>query len=190
MKFAETSLQDNPLLKIAKEISNKSFDTNELDKPIKSFISEAGPEIKGLTDQEKTKIKEETGWSDEIVNSIGSMKAYDIYKNPGLQESEIDGKKCLIREDIDMNQKDSMGRTNQERMSEGLAPLTKEGGVVELHHMGQKADSPLAELTMKEHRGSENDTILHDKTKESEIDRNKFNAERINHWKNRTEEGV
>lgn len=40
MKFVETSLQDNPLLKIAKEISNKTLDVNELDKPIKTSAND------------------------------------------------------------------------------------------------------------------------------------------------------
>ena len=142
---------------------------------------------KELTDEEKQKIKEETGWSDEIVDSISSMKEYEIYKNAGLEEREINGKKCLVRKDIDLEQKDSMGRTNAERMEKGLPPLDKNGRPIELHHIGQKSDSPLAELTTSEHRGKGNDTVLHDKKKESEIDREKFAEERSEHWKNRSE---
>lgn len=37
--------------------------------------------------------------------------------------------------------------------------------------------SPLAELTTQEHRGKGNDTILHDKQKETEIDRGEFAKE-------------
>ena len=142
---------------------------------------------KELTDEEKQKIKEETGWSDEIVDSISSMKEYEIYKNAGLEEREINGKKCLVRKDIDLEQKDSMGRTNSERMEKGLPPLDKNGRPIELHHIGQKSDSPLAELTTSEHRGKGNDTVLHDKKKESEIDRDKFAEERSEHWKDRSE---
>ena len=40
--------------------------------------------IKELTDEEKRKIKKETGWSDEIINRINSMEQYEIYKNAGL----------------------------------------------------------------------------------------------------------
>ena len=39
----------------------------------------------------------------------------EIYKKAGLQEAEIDGKKCLIKSDIYWNQKDEFGRTNKER---------------------------------------------------------------------------
>ena len=146
-------------------------------------------EKRGLTDEEKQEIKEKTGWSDEIIDSIGSMREAKIYMAAGLQEAEIAGKKCLIRSDIDMDQTDEDGITNRERMERGRPPLTKDGQEVELHHIGQKPDAPLAELTTQEHRGVGNDTILHDKNKESEIDRNEFEKERKDHWKDRAEEG-
>ena len=50
----------------------------------------------------------------------------------------------------------------KERMKNGLSPLTKKGDTVELHHIGQKQDSPLAELATQEHRGKGNYAILHD----------------------------
>lgn len=146
-------------------------------------------EKKGLTDEQKQEIKEKTGWSDEIINAMGSMEEAEIYMKAGLQEVEINGKKCLIRSDIDMDQKDEDGISNRERMERGRPPITKDGDEVELHHIGQKPDSPLAELTTQEHRGTGNDTILHDKNKESEINRGEFAKERKEHWKSRAEEG-
>lgn len=141
----------------------------------------------GLTEAEKEKLKEETGWSDETVDSTRSVEEAEIYKNADLKEEDINGKKCLIRSDIDMEQKDEFGRTNKERMENGNAPLTESGETVELHHIGQKQDSPLAELTTQEHRGKGNDTILHDKQKETEIDRGEFAKERKQHWESRAE---
>ena len=143
----------------------------------------------GLTDEEKKKIKEETGWSDEIVDAISSMEEYEIYKKAGLVEAEINGKKCLIRNDIDWEQKDAFGRTNRERVQSGKSPINKNGEVIELHHIGQHADSPLAELTTQEHRGKGNSSVLHDVNKESEIDREAFNKERRDHWQSRVDEG-
>ena len=153
------------------------------------FKDEFEDDREGLTPEEKAIIKEETGWSDEIIDAINSMEEYEIYKQAGLVEAEIDGKKCLIRSDIDWEQKDAMGRTNRERVRQGLSPINKDGKVIELHHIGQRADSPLAELTPEEHRGKNNDVILHDKAKESEIDRNLFLTERNRHWKARASEG-
>lgn len=146
-------------------------------------------ERKGLTEEEKARLKELTGWSDEIIDAIGSLEEAEIYMKAGLKEVEINGKKCLIRDDIDWDQKDEMGCTNKERAEQGLAPITKDGKTVELHHIGQHADSPLAELTSDEHRGKGNDTVLHDKAKESEIDRSVFAGERSSHWEARAQMG-
>lgn len=145
----------------------------------------------GLTDEEKDRLKDETGWSEKIVDGIGSIEEAEIYKNVGLVEAHIGQKECLIRPDIDWKQKDQFGRTNAERAKQGLAPLNSDGQPLELHHIGQHNDSPLAELSMQEHRGKGNDTILHDKTKESEIDRPAFGNERAEHWRERAvAEGV
>ncbi|MEE1526916.1 MAG: HNH/ENDO VII family nuclease [Blautia sp.] len=165
-------LEDN---KEKQEIEEKK--SNELDE------GKEGQE--GLTDEEKTKLRELTGWSDEILDAISSWEEAEIYMKAGLKEVEINGKNCLIRDDIDLDQKDEDGITNRERMERGRPPITKEGQEVELHHIGQKQDSPLAELTTEQHRGVGNDTILHDKTKETEIDRNEFGKERRDHWKGR-----
>ena len=145
--------------------------------------------LEGLSNLEKKKIKLETSWSNENIAAIDSMLEYEIYKKARLQEAEINGRKCLIREDIDWEQKDGMERTNRERVQQGLSPCNKDGKVIELHHIGQHADSPLAELTQEEHRGKENYHILHHKSGESEIDRIAFGGERAEHWENRAKEG-
>lgn len=157
--------------------------------------SEDADEAKeGLTDEQKAKIKEETGWSDEIIDAISSWEEYEIYKKAGLKEVEIGEKKALIRDDIDWEQVDEKGRTNTERVKRGLAPLDKTGDAIQLHHIGQHADSPLAELTFEEHRCNGNDTILHDKTKETEThgEGNTWDTERQTYWKERANynEGV
>lgn len=167
-------LEDN---KEKREIEeNKSSETDE---------GKEGRE--GLTDEEKEKLRELTGWSDEILDAIDSWEEAEIYMKADLKEVEINGKKCLIRDDVDLDQEDEDGITNRERMERGRPPITNDGEEIELHHIGQKQNSPLAELTMEQHRGVGNDTILHDKIKETEIDRNEFGKERRDHWKNRVE---
>lgn len=110
-----------------------------------------------------------------------------IYNDAGLVESEVNGREALTRTDIDYEAKDQFGRTNLERMEQGLSPLV-DGQPVELHHIGQEMDSPLAELTPTEHRGEGNYSTLHDVTKESEINRTIFNAEKEAYWKARAEQ--
>lgn len=142
---------------------------------------------KGLSKETRSSIMSTMGWSSKMVDAIGSELEYNIYKRAKLRERLVNGKECLVTK-INWNQIDQYGRTNRERGKLGLAPLDDKGNPFELHHIGQKDDSPLAELTMIEHRGKENDSILHDKSKETEIDRAKFANERIKHWITRATE--
>ena len=134
----------------------------------------------------KDEVKEATGWPDSILDNVRSEDEVQIYKDANLTVESVGGKDCLIRTDIDYEQVVD-GETNLERMKRGKAPLTRDGQLVELHHIGQKTDSPIAELTTIEHRGPGNDMILHDKTRDSKIDRYAFRYEREIYWKNRAE---
>lgn len=190
----ETNLKDlteikipvNPLEYSLDTIENQSLDSLKIENKCAEESEEDTQEESSLSDEEKQQIKNETGWSDEIIDAIKSIKEYEIYKKAGLQEVEINGRKCLIRSDIDWEQKDEYGRTNRERIEKNppLSPINKNGETIELHHIGQKADSPFAELTKKEHMQDGNNQILHDTSKrESEIDRNgEFKKEKQEHW--------
>ena len=162
---------------------------------IKSEVTET--KFEGLTEEEKAKIEEETGWSDEIIENINNMKQYEILKNAGLVEVEINGRKCLIKENIDLDYTDEDGVSNRDRIARGLAPLdSRTGKPIELHHLGQKADSPLVELTEEEHRtgeyedGKKNQSLWHDNTVETEVhgEGNSWDQERKAHWKARAEQ--
>lgn len=180
---------------LIEQCSLKASETGGVDETCTSEVSETKSE--GLTEEEKAKIKEETGWSDEIIDNIQNMKQYEILKNAGLVEVEINGRKCLIKENIDLDYTDEDGVSNRDRIARGLAPLdSKIGKPIELHHLGQKADSPLVELTEEEHRtgeyedGKKNQSLWHDNTKETEVhgEGNSWDQERKTHWKARSEE--
>lgn len=150
-----------------------------------------------ISDEQKAKIKEETGWSDAIIDCIKKMDQYEVLKKAGLKEVEINGRKCLIKENIDLDYKDADGISNRDRMARGLAPLdSATGKPIELHHLGQKADSPLVELTVEEHRtgeykdGQKNQSLWHDNTRETEVhgEGNKWNQERQDYWKERSKQ--
>jgi RHS repeat-associated protein len=66
----------------------------------------------------------------------------------------------------------------------GNAPIGEDGNPVELHHEGQKPDSPLKELTKTDHRGGDNFKKNHENTGQepSEIDRRQWNRERRDYW--------
>lgn len=160
-----------------------------LDEPIDMFcIYAKDAPTDGLDKKQTDDLKEKTGWPDSILTELRTEDEAQIYQDANLQVETIEGKDCLIRTDIDYNQEID-GQTNLERMKQGKCPYSKDGQKIELHHIGQNPDAPLAELTQTEHRGQKNDMTLHDKTiDESKIDREKFRAERENHWKARAEQ--
>ena len=125
-------------------------------------------------------------WSQTVFDHIGSAVEARIYRAAGLKGAEINGREVLIR-DVDINMVDKDGISNLQRMERGSPPVDATGKPIELHHIGQKADSPLAELTAEEHRSSDNFKDLHPKTTDSEIDRNAFEKEKSDHWKTRAE---
>jgi hypothetical protein len=180
---------------LMEQCSLRFTETNDVEKSGSQEAIETQSE--GLTEEEKAKIKEETGWSDEIIENIKNMKQYEILKNAGLVEVEINGRKCLIKENIDLDYTDEDGVSNRDRIARGLAPLdSKTGKPIELHHLGQKADSPLVELTEEEHRtgeyedGKKNQSLWHDNAKETEVhgEGNSWDQERKAHWKARSEQ--
>lgn len=155
-------------------------------------------ENRGLSLEDKVLLQEETGWSDEILDAIKTPEEAQVYKDAGLKE--VNGN--LERTDIDWDAKIPQDRidrmrslfgdevadrwsdkSNMDLIKDGKAPYGPDGERVNLHHIGQKADSPLAELTDTEHKS--NDGILHEKTKESEIERSIFRKEREAYWHNR-----
>src|SRR5690606_33302359 len=67
------------------------------------------------------------------------------YWNKNIQFKNV---KIYQRDDIiNPNLKDARGRTNFERMKKGLAPLGPDGKSINLHHMTQRNESSIAEVT-------------------------------------------
>lgn len=179
---------------LMEQCSVKASETNFVDESAILEINEVKNE--GLTEEEKAKIKEETGWTDAISENIKNMKQFEILKNAGLTEAEINGRECLIKENIDLDYTDEDGISNRDRIARGLAPLdSKTEKPLELHHLGQKVDSPLVELTEEEHRtgeyedGKKNQSLWHDNTVETEVhgEGNNWDQERKAHWITRAE---
>lgn len=139
-----------------------------------------------LTDDDRLKTMEETGWSKDLISSFRWKEEVEVYKDQNLSERQVDGRQVLQRGDIDPNIKDEQGRTNKERMENGKAPIV-DGKPVELHHIGQRQDSPFAELTSSVHK--ENYRNLHDVPPQpSQIDRKSFAKEKADYWKKRAED--
>lgn len=180
MQKIAKNMENAKLTEIAKNMPDLNTDIADLDKPMMKEIAEK----KGLTDAEKLQVKRATGWSNEIVDYLDSMEEYQIYKNAGLSEFEIGGETCLIRE-INFAQMDPWGCRNMERVLAGLAPIDQSGYPIELHHIGKRGDSPLAELTHEEHHMHGHSAILHDPAEQAGMDRIVLASEREAYWKER-----
>lgn len=151
-------------------------------------------------------------WSSEVLDSIRSVQEAEIYKEANLQDGLVNDRPCLQNPEIDWEQRipivldsdvASFSRgelpfgfgqldglfsiSNKERAMQGMPPLDSKGQTFELHHVGQRMDSPFAELTTEQHRGAGNDAVLHEKTAPSQIDRSAFQTERMDYWKARAE---
>lgn len=166
-------------------LSTRTPDNKE---PKNGFIGD------GLTREQKDRIKKETGWSDEIIDHIQNWDQYEVYKNAGLKEGNINGRPCLLK-NIDMDYFDEKTQmTNRQLMEKGRSPIdSKTGEKIELHHMGQGFESPFAELCENSEHGF-NQKILHPKNEGSwRQDRekeNQYQREKSAHWKKRAQEGV
>jgi hypothetical protein len=70
-------------------------------------------------------------------------------------------------------------------MLKGNAALDSSGHAYELHHIGQRQDSPLAVLTKEQHMSHGHNCILHvcGAKSESRIGREVFGKEREEFWK-------
>lgn len=115
----------------------------------------------GLTTEECAQIQQESGLPLDFIKNFHSMEEYRVYRDAGLTNQKVDGQWAFTR-DIDWDFLDDQGRTNAQRVREGLSPLDPWGESYELHHIGQQTDSPLAILTSREHE--ENFSALHANT--------------------------
>ncbi|MBS5222087.1 MAG: HNH/ENDO VII family nuclease [Streptococcus parasanguinis] len=173
-----------------KDVSSSSFNPKQR----LEVNNEASAKLNDISHYEKTPLRRsdkqelisETGWSKNIVDNMRWKEEASVYKDSNLVEKDVNGRPCFQRTDIDYNAKDDFGKTNKERKLDGKAPLA-DGKPVELHHIGQRQDSPLAELTFNEHKS--NFSSLHEVPPQlSQIDRGEFRKEKAEYWRMRGEE--
>jgi hypothetical protein len=102
------------------------------------------------------------------------------------QTTEFNNVKVYQRNDIiDPNYVDGRGRTNLERMEKGLAPIGPDGNPVNLHHMTQRNESSIAEVTQSFHQQNSKVIHINPNTVPSGINRNEFNKWKQEYWKSR-----
>lgn len=138
----------------------------------------------GLTMNQAALIQQESKLPLEFIKTFHSVDEYNVYKNAGLNLAKVNGKLALTQKiDWDFVGDIEDGRTNAQRVLDGLAPLDSTGASYELHHIGQMSDSPLAVLTSSQHKT--NYSTLHANTggSASNIDRTLFEKQKKDFWK-------
>lgn len=128
---------------------------------IAQTVALKGATLSGLTMDEAARIQQESKLPLEFIKNFHSVAEYNVYKDAGLQLTKVNGKWAFIQ-DIDWNFMDEQNRTNAQRVADGLNPIDSTGISYEVHHIGQKTDSPLAILTSNQHKS--NNSILHSNT--------------------------
>ena len=189
----------------SKEVSNfndadKSLYLHESSNNNESTLDNKSNGIKDMNEANKllkendvyirNEINEQSPYSDEINKYIKSIEELNVYKEAGLKEREINGRLCLCR-DIDEDYVDpKTGLTNKELMEKGRSPIdASTGEKIELHHIGQEYDSPLAELTSDSEHGDKYSQLHQNESESWRNDstlKNKYNnSDKPNHWKDR-----
>lgn len=146
-----------------------------------------GATMNGLTMNQAAMIQRESKYPIDVIKQFSSVEQYEICKTAGLHPVTINGKTSLIRA-IDLDYVDEFGRTNLQRMQQGLAAVDPDSGIAyELHHIGQKKDATLAILTKSEHMQGGNNTIWHEFGQASEVHNaandTLWNKQRQTFWK-------
>lgn len=142
-----------------------------------------GAPMKHLTMNQGARMQSESHYPLDVIKGFTRMEQYDICRNAGLSPQMVNGKTALVRS-VDPDFVDELGRTNLQRMQQGLAALDPTTGqAYQLHHIGQNPNSTLAILTEAEHMQGGNNLIWHELEGASRIDRVAFKTQRESFWK-------
>ncbi len=135
-----------------------------------TFYMQFGPEIAN-------------GWKYYFGNAGGqSANAYAISQG-GQKTVDVNGKTVTMdNSTFDPNFVDRQGRTNIQRMEQGLAPIGIDGKSVNIHHIDQTNNGPVMEITATQHQ--QNYSNLHTNMGQvpSQINRIEFNSWRREYW--------
>ena len=150
-------------------------------------IALKGATMNGLTMNQAAAIQRESKYPLDVIKQFKSMEQYEICRDAGLKAVTVNGKTSLVRA-IDLDYVDELGRTNLQRMQQGLAAIDPGSGVsYELHHIGQKTESTLAILTKAEHMQGGNNAIWHEFGIASEVHnastQSMWLAQKQSYWK-------
>ena len=127
----------------------------------------------------------------EVIGEKGSFNVKYDNSNPkevsiksGKNTVEVNGKTVYTDDGtFDPFFVDKQGRTNIERMEQGLAPIGTDGKSVNIHHIDQTNDGPVMEIIATDHQKNYSDLHTNTGQEPSKIDRKEFNSWRRTYWK-------
>jgi hypothetical protein len=125
---------------------------------------------------------------------VGRIRKGKISASQGMgafwkSTADFRGIKVFKRNDlIDPARVDDLGRTNLQRMQRGLAPVGPDGQPLNIHHMLQTGDGPVAEVTSTFHSTNRSTIHINPSSVSSGIDRASFGEWRKAYWKNRAKD--
>ncbi|MBP0583480.1 RHS domain-containing protein [Labrys sp. LIt4] len=138
------------------------------------------PDPIGLAGGERPQgyVEDPSGWVDPWGLSARFWRRIKTFR----------GNKVYQRDDIiDPNRVDpETGLTNKQLMENGLAPYGPDGNKINLHHMLQTQDGPIAEMTQTFHQENYGNIHINSGTDiPSGINRSQFNSWKRSYWKDR-----
>ncbi|MCE3047778.1 HNH/ENDO VII family nuclease, partial [Helicobacter kayseriensis] len=172
------------IIRFSKELSQKGRREVEFDKELDDFFIYASRNAKSTS----SKINQNKSKAEEALLEDGTKitrsKAYREFNKieQGFLDSavlvQVEGRSVAQRTQVI-----DLGAVSLANMKSGKAPRGIDGEPIELHHLQQKEDGILLELTKTEHK--DNSRALHSYKKTSEIDRIGFARFKKRYWKAR-----
>ena len=146
-----------------------------------------GATVNQLTMNEAAIIQRETKWPLDVIKNLHSMEEYDVYRRAGLIPVKIDNNWAFLQ-NVDWDFLDENGISNYRRVMEyGNAPIGPDGRSFELHHIGQRADSPLAILTHTQHHTPGDYDFIHYAEEGKKIGEAAWAAQKREFWEKMAE---
>ena len=174
-------------LKSAALAGSEGFKWGAISGAISGGASEAialkGATLNGLTMNQAAIIQKNTKWPLSAIKNLHSVAESEVYMKAGLTPIHLADDSWIFIKDVDWDLVDEFGRTNIIRVTQAhIAPIDSTGLSYEVHHIGQKANGPLAMLTYSEHHSSETYSIIHYALEGKDITASMWNAQRKNFW--------
>ena len=137
-----------PIVKKAAEKTDVAVDTaKELKNKAVKVLKGVGKKADAKAEKVVEKLK------DSKVLGAKEPKSVAGVMNKSKRTVEVNGKTVIIdSKTFDPKLVDKQGRTNIQRMEQGLAPIGTDGKSVNMHHIDQTNEGPVMEITATEHQ--------------------------------------